>query len=121
MTFILTARGAERQKIFECFTPVQTAIEEEIIRSDNTEPEYPKDTNILVQVHKYFNGTTCWRSLLLFYPPAIVCFQEDWSLFMVTKKRTTKLKMTEFDETFSEDHAEGTEVSWILLIHELEF
>ena len=36
--------------------------------------------------------------------------QEDWSLFLITKKRTTKLKMTEFDETFSEDHAEGTEV-----------
>ncbi|ELU16422.1 hypothetical protein CAPTEDRAFT_227810 [Capitella teleta] len=36
-------------------------------------------------------------------------FEEDWSLFMVNKKRTTKLKMTEFDDNFSEDHAEGTE------------
>jgi len=35
--------------------------------------------------------------------------EEDWSIWMVTKKRTTKLKMTEFDETFSDDHAEGTE------------
>ena len=37
-------------------------------------------------------------------------FQEDWAMFMITKKRTTKLKMTEFDEAFSEDHADGTEV-----------
>ena len=29
---------------------------------------------------------------------------------MVTKRRTTKLRMTEFDEEFSDDHAEGTEV-----------
>ena len=36
--------------------------------------------------------------------------QEDWSLFMVTKYRTIKLQMTEFDEEFSEEHAEGTEV-----------
>ncbi|KAK2146360.1 hypothetical protein LSH36_614g02029 [Paralvinella palmiformis] len=35
--------------------------------------------------------------------------EEDWSLWLVTKKRTTKLRMTEFDENFSEDHAEGTE------------
>ena len=31
-------------------------------------------------------------------------------MFLVTKKRVTKLKMTEFDENFSEDHMEGTEV-----------
>jgi len=37
-------------------------------------------------------------------------FQEDWSLFQITKRRTTKLKMTEYSETFSGDHAEGTEV-----------
>lgn len=30
---------------------------------------------------------------------------------MSTKKRTIKLKMTEFDENFSEDYAEGTNVS----------
>ena len=29
---------------------------------------------------------------------------------MVTKQRTIKLQMTEFDEEFSEEHAEGTEV-----------
>ena len=29
---------------------------------------------------------------------------------MMTKKRTIKLKMTEFDTPFNEDHAEGTEV-----------
>ena len=39
-----------------------------------------------------------------------LCGQEDWSLFMVTKYRTIKLQMTEFDEEFSEEHAEGTEV-----------
>lgn len=38
---------------------------------------------------------------------------------MVTKKRTTKLKMSEFDETFSEDHAEGTEVSTCFQIFEI--
>ena len=34
---------------------------------------------------------------------------------MVTKKRTTKLRMNEFDEAFSEDHAEGTEVNFVFL------
>ena len=34
---------------------------------------------------------------------------------MITKKRTTKLKMTEFDETFSEDYAEGTEVGFFAI------
>ena len=40
-----------------------------------------------------------------------LCVQDEWALFMVTKKRTTKLKMTEFEESFSEDHADGTEVN----------
>lgn len=35
--------------------------------------------------------------------------EEDWSLFLVTKLRTTNLKMTEFDEAFSEDYKDGTE------------
>ncbi|XP_013385748.1 protein CASC1 [Lingula anatina] len=34
--------------------------------------------------------------------------EEDWGLFMATKKRTIKLKMSEFDEEFSDDHADGT-------------
>ena len=36
--------------------------------------------------------------------------QEDWGLFMITKKRSIKLKMTEFDETFGDEHAPGTQV-----------
>jgi len=35
--------------------------------------------------------------------------EEDWSLFLVTKLRTTNLKMTEFDDAFSEDYKDGTE------------
>lgn len=35
--------------------------------------------------------------------------EDEWALFMITKKRTTKLKCTEFDEVFAEEHAEGTE------------
>ncbi|KAK2188252.1 hypothetical protein NP493_138g01023 [Ridgeia piscesae] len=35
--------------------------------------------------------------------------EEDWGLFMVTKKRSIKLKMTEFDETFGDEHAPGTQ------------
>ncbi|XP_053384527.1 dynein axonemal intermediate chain 7-like [Mercenaria mercenaria] len=35
--------------------------------------------------------------------------EEDWSLFLMTKRRSMKLKMTEFDETYSEEHAEGTD------------
>ena len=35
--------------------------------------------------------------------------EEDWSLYLITKRRTTKLKMTEFHSPFSEDHAECTE------------
>lgn len=37
--------------------------------------------------------------------------QEDWGIYMATKKRTMKLKCTEFDEEFSEEYAEGTTVS----------
>ena len=37
--------------------------------------------------------------------------QEDWALYLVSKKRSTKLKMVEFDEKFSDDHAEGSEVT----------
>lgn len=36
--------------------------------------------------------------------------QEDWGIYLATKKRTMKLKCTEFDEEFSEDYAEGTTV-----------
>lgn len=36
--------------------------------------------------------------------------QDDWSLFMITRKRTMKLRISEYDETFSEDFAEGTQV-----------
>merc|ERR1719342_199400 len=32
--------------------------------------------------------------------------EEDWSLFMVNKRRFIKLKMTEFDETFSDEMAQ---------------
>merc|ERR1712154_493476 len=35
--------------------------------------------------------------------------EEDWSLFMATKRRFMKLKMTEFDETFSEEMAQDIE------------
>ncbi|XP_052797424.1 dynein axonemal intermediate chain 7 homolog isoform X1 [Mya arenaria] len=34
--------------------------------------------------------------------------EEDWSLFLMTKRRSLKLKMTEFDDAYSEDYAEGT-------------
>lgn len=34
--------------------------------------------------------------------------EEDWGIYLATKKRTMKLKCTEFDEEFSEDYAEGT-------------
>ncbi|WAR02748.1 AXP83-like protein [Mya arenaria] len=34
--------------------------------------------------------------------------KEDWSLFLMTKRRSLKLKMTEFDDAYSEDYAEGT-------------
>ncbi|CAH1786904.1 unnamed protein product, partial [Owenia fusiformis] len=34
--------------------------------------------------------------------------EEDWSMFMITSKRTMKLKMTEFDDNFSEEVAENT-------------
>lgn len=37
--------------------------------------------------------------------------QEDWGIYLATKKRTMKLKCTEFDEEFSEEYAEGTTVS----------
>jgi hypothetical protein len=39
--------------------------------------------------------------------------QEDWCVYLQTKKRSMKLKCTEFDEEFSEDYAEGTTVSVI--------
>ncbi|XP_064600678.1 dynein axonemal intermediate chain 7-like [Liolophura sinensis] len=35
--------------------------------------------------------------------------EEDWSLFLITKRRAMKLKMTEYDETFSDQLAEDTE------------
>jgi len=35
--------------------------------------------------------------------------EDDWSLFMITRKRTMKLRMSEFDDDFSEDFAEGSE------------
>ena len=41
----------------------------------------------------------------------VVCVQEDWSLFMANKRRFIKLKMTEFDEEFSDEMAEGIVVS----------
>ena len=44
-------------------------------------------------------------------------FQEDWSLFLVTKLRTTNLKMTEFDDAFSEDYKDGTEVLGLFFPH----
>ncbi|XP_061178031.1 dynein axonemal intermediate chain 7 homolog isoform X2 [Saccostrea echinata] len=34
--------------------------------------------------------------------------EEDWGVYMATKKRCMKLNCTEFDEEFSEDYAEGT-------------
>ncbi|XP_048780286.1 dynein axonemal intermediate chain 7 homolog isoform X2 [Ostrea edulis] len=34
--------------------------------------------------------------------------EEDWCIYLQTKKRSMKLKCTEFDEEFSEDYAEGT-------------
>lgn len=34
--------------------------------------------------------------------------EEDWSLFLMTKRRCMKLNMTEFDEIYSEEYAEGT-------------
>lgn len=39
------------------------------------------------------------------------CVQEDWSLFMANKRRFTRLKMTEFDEEFSDEMAEDILVS----------
>jgi len=38
--------------------------------------------------------------------------QDDWWLCMVTKKSCTKLKMSEFDETFSDERA-TPEVSFL--------
>ncbi|KAL4224695.1 Protein casc1 [Mactra antiquata] len=35
--------------------------------------------------------------------------EEDWSLFLMTKRRSMKLKMTEFDDGYDEELAEGTE------------
>jgi len=35
--------------------------------------------------------------------------EEDWSLFMVNKRRFIKLKMTEFDEAFSDEMAQDIE------------
>ncbi|KAH3877276.1 dynein axonemal intermediate chain 7-like isoform X2 [Dreissena polymorpha] len=34
--------------------------------------------------------------------------EETWSLYLMTKRRSMKLKMTEFDEAFEENHADGT-------------
>ncbi|KAK3104097.1 hypothetical protein FSP39_024384 [Pinctada imbricata] len=34
--------------------------------------------------------------------------EDDWKVFLMTKKRAMKLQVTEFDETFSEDLAENT-------------
>ncbi|XP_062591912.1 dynein axonemal intermediate chain 7 homolog [Saccostrea cucullata] len=34
--------------------------------------------------------------------------EEDWGVYMATKKRCMKLRCTEFDEEFSEEYAEGT-------------
>ncbi len=50
-----------------------------------------------------------WNNFIYLFISVFV-IQEDWALFLITKKRTTKLKMTEFDENFSDDYAEGTEV-----------
>ncbi|KAL5006456.1 hypothetical protein ScPMuIL_015262 [Solemya velum] len=47
-----------------------------------------------------FQGSECLRDEPL--------MEDEWSLYMVTKKRSLKLKMTEFDETFSDEIAEGT-------------
>lgn len=37
-------------------------------------------------------------------------FQEDWSVYMATKRRFMKLKMNEFDEEFNEEMAEDIKV-----------
>ncbi|KAK3598788.1 hypothetical protein CHS0354_020899 [Potamilus streckersoni] len=35
--------------------------------------------------------------------------EEDWALYLMTKRRGMKLKMVEFDDTFNEELAEGTQ------------
>ncbi|XP_064635495.1 dynein axonemal intermediate chain 7 homolog isoform X2 [Lineus longissimus] len=47
-----------------------------------------------------FQGAECLKDQHL--------LEEEWALFLVTKKRSMKLKMTEFEEAFSDDYAEGT-------------
>ena len=39
--------------------------------------------------------------------------EEDWKVYMATKKRAMRLKVTDFDETFEEEMAEGSEVSYL--------
>ena len=36
--------------------------------------------------------------------------QEDWAMYMITKKRSIKLNMTEFDTEFADEHAAGSQV-----------
>ena len=54
---------------------------------------------------------TKWRNLLYF------TFQEDWALYLMTKMRTMKLRMIEFDENYDENFAEGTNVSIIIFYY----
>jgi hypothetical protein len=56
-----------------------------------------------------FQGAECLKEQHL--------MEDEWSLFLVTKKRSMKLKMTEFEEAFSDDYAEGTNVSFYHALH----